>query len=291
MSDIGEAILLCAILGVLVIILVMVCLHLYQIFEEPGIQKRMRQLRKPVQPWVTVLLFTRNNDATVEASLKALVHSRYHQYDIVVVDDGSSDQTRTQLQEFIKNHPKITINHLRRRMRTSSDAALKAGYRKSKKGEVVISLKAGTIVPASFLKRAVAVKQQQTHCTMRVREPIAIDSFSSIVKTLRNLVWHHSRKVEVSDAKNITVLKDSVHVDFLGIIILGALIVASLLAHEVIIYWYSWLIVTSYVAAVIWLHEEKVRTKLSLSFSALSALFLLPVASIVMAFSQFHSRN
>lgn len=291
MSEVLGTLFLFFALATLLAIIVLICVHLYQIFEEPAIQKRMRQLRKPVQPWVTVLLYARNNEASIEASLKALLRSHYHHYDIVVVDDCSRDGTFLRVRNFITIHPESPVNYLHRRVHQTTRDALKAGYRKSKKGKVVISLQAGTLVSPSFLKRAVAIKQQRMQLTMRVSEPVSTDSLSGIIQTLKNLVWHHMYQVQVSDAKNINAVKRQIQFDFLGVFILAAIILTSLAIHEAIIFWYSWLIVTSYVWAVIWLNEEKIRIKLRLTFSALSALFLLPVASIVMVFSQVRTRN
>jgi cellulose synthase/poly-beta-1,6-N-acetylglucosamine synthase-like glycosyltransferase len=291
MSEVLGTLFLFFALATLLAIIVLICVHLYQIFEEPAIQKRMRQLRKPVQPWVTVLLYARNNEASIEASLKALLRSHYHHYDIVVVDDCSRDGTFLRVRNFITIHPESPVNYLHRRVHQTTRDALKAGYRKSKKGKVVISLQADTLVSPSFLKRAVAIKQQRMQLTMRVSEPVSTDSLSGIIQTLKNLVWHHMYQVQVSDAKNINAVKRQIQFDFLGVFILAAIILTSLAIHEAIIFWYSWLIVTSYVWAVIWLNEEKIRIKLRLTFSALSALFLLPVASIVMVFSQVRTRN
>jgi cellulose synthase/poly-beta-1,6-N-acetylglucosamine synthase-like glycosyltransferase len=290
-NDILNAIFLLFVLATLVAIIGLVCMHLYQIFEEPGLQKRMRQLRKPIQPWVTVLLYAHNDETTIEASLKSLLRSNYYCYDIVVVDDRSTDATAKRVQDFIASHQKISISLLRRRVKHTAQGALKAGYRKSKKGKIVVSLRAGTIVQSSFLKRAVATKQERPQIVLRVTEPIALESLSSIIQSLVNLVWHRSYKVQVSDVKNITFVNKPARVELIGPFVLAALIFTSIILKEGIVLWYSWLIVTGYVYAVIWLNEAKIRYKLRLTFSGLSALFLLPVASIVMALSQPHSRN
>jgi di/tricarboxylate transporter len=95
----------------------------------------------------------------------------------------------------------------------------------------------------------------------------------------------------VSDNKNIVAIKKPVRLDFLFGLVSVSIVVLSFVIHEPVIVWYSWLIVTGYLFATIWLKEEKVRTKIKLTFSAFSALFMLPVASVVMSFSQRRSRN
>lgn len=291
MSELVEVLFLCISAVVLVLLLTLICLHLYEIFEEPKIQKEMRRLRKSAQPWVTVLVYARNSEATIGQSLQSLARSRYYYYDIVVVDDNSHDKTVQKVQQFKQAHPRMYINTLRRRTHGSTEQALRAGYRKSRKGEVIISLQAGVIIGSSFIKRAAAVSRLHESYTLRVREKVQIHSLSEIIHSLENIIWQRSYKAQIGTAKNSMRIKKSVNLDFVGVTMLLVLILTSVLIHEEIIYWYSWLIATSYVAAVIWLYDEKIKTKLTLSFSAIPALFLLPVASIVMAFSQFHSRN
>ena len=263
MSELLKIIFLFFAVFALLAIMTLIFIHLHQILKEPKIQKRMRTLRKPVQPWVTVLLYSYNSESLVGPSLKALLRSYYHNFDIVVINDFSNDSTK----------------------------ALKKGYSKSYKGEVVLSLRAGTIVSPSFLKRAVAIKGKREQLTVRVSELLYVNSLTAIIHSLSSLVWQRTYKVKISDNKNITAIKKPVRLDFLFALLFGAVVALSFIINEPIIVWYSWVIITGYLFAAIWLREEKVRTKLILAFSAISALFMLPVASVVIRFSQLSSRN
>ena len=247
----------------LLAVIVLIFMHLFQIFEEPNIQKRMRKLRKPVQPWVTVLLYARNNEAGVRSSVKALLRSHYHNFDIVIVNDYSGDTKK----------------------------ALKMGYRKSEKGEVVMSLEAGDIVTPSFIKRSVAIKAKRKQVTMRISKPTPMNSLIEIFQSLNNLLWQRACKVRISDADTILLPKTALHYDFLITLLFIGIVSLSLIIKEPIILWHSWLIVTSYLLAIIWLKEDRVRTKLQLSFSAFSALFFLPVSIVAVFLSQLYSRN
>jgi len=263
MSELLTFVFLFAALTVLVYILILLFVHLYQIFEEPNIQRKIRKLRKPVQPWVTVLLYSHGDQDAIDASVKALLQSHYHNFDIVVVKDFSRDAKK----------------------------ALKKGYEKSQKGEVVITLQAGTIASRSLIKRAVVLKGQRLQFALRMNEPVFVNSFTGILQTLDDLFWQRASKAQVSDAKNISVCKTSKRFNFALLFIFVAIAVASVMVNDSIVLWYGWLIITGYLLAVIWLREEKVKIKLQLSFSAFSALFMLPVASIAMKLSQFRTRN
>lgn len=260
MSEMLGIIFLFFVLATLAAIIVRIFMHLYQIFEEPNIQKRMRKLRKPVQPWVTVLVCAGGNESNVAVSLGSLRKSYYHHYDIVVAKD-------------------------------SSLKALKAAYQKSHRGEVVITMKAGAEVLPSFIKRAVATKERRTQVRLAVRNSTSITSLGGIVVSLRNVLWQRAHNVWVSDSKHIHGVENQPQLYGVDIAVFVAIILVSILTHETIIFWYSWLVATSYLCAIIWLDEETIRTKVRLTFSAFSALFLLPVASVVALFSQGFSRN
>ena len=278
-------------LAVLVFIIILIFIHLYQIFEEPAIQSKMRTLRKTKQPWVTVLLYARNSEATVIESLKAVLKSRYYNYDIVIIDDRSEDRTSQLVKDFAAAHSAARITLLKRRVKRSAAEALQAGYRKSKRGEVVVSIKAGVIISNSFLKRAVASKAKKEQLTLKVDSRISMNSLNEITQSLSAFFWQRSYKITVSDAKNIALSKNQIKYDFLGVIIFAFIILSSIFLQEMIIIWYCWLIITGYLCAVIWLHEESIVSKLRLTFSAISAFFLLPVASLVVSFSQLNSRK
>ncbi len=278
------------ILAMLVLVMVLIFMNLYEIFEEPAIEKRMQQLRKPVQPWITVLLYARDNEATIEAALNALVKNKYYNYDIVVVNDRSKDRTLERINSFLEGRSKIPITVVNRRKKDTAQSALDAGYRKSKHGKIVISLRATTIVSPGFIKRAVAVKNTHQQVTLRLRESSSTTTLGGIANTLSNFLWLQTNKAIVSDPKNITLTKLEVRPDFIAVLLLIGIVSVSILTKEAIIIWYSWIIVTSYLVAVIWLNSEGLNTKLKLSFSAVSALFLLPVSSCIQAISQSRSR-
>jgi len=263
MSELIELIFLFLALFTLAGIVTLIFIHLYQIIKEPSIQKRMRQLRKPVQPWVTVLLYSRKDSNLTAGTLRSLLRSYYHNFDIVIVNDFSNDATN----------------------------ALKKGYAKSLKGEIVISLQAGVVVPRAFLKRAVVLKRQRDHITVRVSEPLRFGSLGEIFQSLSSLVRQKTHKVRIGNSKNILAVNNSIRLDILADIFFVIVIGASFVYQEPSIIWYSWLIFTGYLFASIWLREEKVRSKIKLSFSAFSALFILPVASVFGRLSQRYSRN
>jgi len=291
MSETIDVVFIFLVLAMLVFVIILICFQLYQIFEEPGMQKDMKKLRPQAQPWVTVLLYARNDERTIEDSLRSIIKNQYTAFDVVVIDDRSTDTTLLKVQNFIKRHPAKHVAVIKRRVKRSCRQALAAGYRKSKRGKIVISIQAGTLFPSTFLKRAVVMKGSKTQLSLPVRPPIATNSLSEIITALGTVLWQQSYTVWVSDAKNMRMPARPIRYDVFAIGILLSLFLVSGLAQEATVLWYGWVLITGYLVAVIWLHEEKVATKLKLTFSAIPALFLLPVAGFIMNIPQFRYRN
>lgn len=123
-------------------------------------KKQMRKLRANKQPAVTVLIYVHSRSSDPPQVLAALSRMRYKQFDVVIVDDTFNSGTTAEWQEAgrrYKNH--VSIRVLRRRRRTSAGAALLAGYKKSQRGDLVITLPADIMLDEGLIKRAVATWQ------------------------------------------------------------------------------------------------------------------------------------
>lgn len=291
MSELLVLIFLTVALVLLVYLLVLICQNLYDIFEEPKIQKRMKLLTKNKQPSVTVLVYARSSAATIGDCLESFAKNKYENFDIVVVNDRSKDTTAKIVKQFIKNHPKIAMKLSNSYKFKNDNKTLQAAYKKSKRGEVVISLRATTIVPNNFIKRAVATKFHNDYAKLYVDEPAAMNTLTEIIKTLNNLVWQRSKQVMVSDAKNIMPVKLEVNPEIIGSIVFILILSVSIITNEIIILWFCWLIVTAYIFSLIWLKQQRVTEKMLLTFTAISALFLLPISSALQGYLKLRSRN
>lgn len=229
----------------------------------------MRRLRRPVQPWVTVIIYGKRDNAQYEASLRSVRRNRYHAYDIVTVGP---------------------------RAKTYQTA-----YRKSQRGKLVIYLPAGCVVDRNFIKRAVALRT--TQCEWRVAIellPARVYGLLGILQELRDTVWARPMVVEasISAALRYKKIPDSRAVYSQKVVSNTLHVIAVLLIAIAVWYegsdalWYIWVIVTIYLLILIWLRYETTPSeRWKLSFVVPSALFLLPVSSIIVAFFQLFTRK
>lgn len=74
---------------------------------------RHRAARTPLpQPSVSVLVPARNEEATIGACVTSLLHQNYPEFDVIVLDDGSTDSTGAILDALAEAYPRLKVAHV-----------------------------------------------------------------------------------------------------------------------------------------------------------------------------------
>jgi peptidoglycan-N-acetylglucosamine deacetylase len=92
-------------------------------------------------PFVSVVVPAHNEERVIIRTLDSLLASDYPNFEIVVVDDGSSDATYDRVVEKFSNEPRVTIYT---KANGGKAAALNFGWQKAS-GDVIIALDADTL--------------------------------------------------------------------------------------------------------------------------------------------------
>lgn len=93
------------------------------------------------QPFVSVVVPAYNEEKVICRTIESLLDSNYKNFEIIVVDDGSSDKTFEVANENFGNHEKIRIYH---KENGGKAEALNYGWRHAE-GEIIVALDADTI--------------------------------------------------------------------------------------------------------------------------------------------------
>lgn len=120
------------------------------------LQVIVAKLRKPRQPHITVLVYAKNNEATIEACLRSISRSNYKNYDIVVVDNMSTDSTKQIVANYKRKYPTLPLYFFGKRKANHRLIALQQGYKKSQRGDTVLVLDAASIIDLTLLKECIA---------------------------------------------------------------------------------------------------------------------------------------
>jgi poly-beta-1,6 N-acetyl-D-glucosamine synthase len=105
---------------------------------------RHEQVFKPEQkyfnPPVSIIVAAYNEEKVIERTIRSLLAARYPEFEIIVVDDGSSDRTSEVVQEHFLNHPKV---QLIKKENGGKSSALNVGIERAKY-EIIVGLDADT---------------------------------------------------------------------------------------------------------------------------------------------------
>jgi len=272
-----------------------------RIDRELLIAKTMRRLNKKNQPAVTVLVYAHNQQAHIERTLRALKNNRYHAFDVVVVDDDSDDQTSQIVKQFSTRYPKAPIQLLRRRTQTTTNQALQAGYKKSQRGSIVMTVIPGAPIDALMIKRTVASQNERESWRVSMREGLGGQlRISDIGIFLEKYYWQQSERVHAYAApafkRQTAIAPTSAYADGItaaaSILCFVFLLIAAFYVVGMQALWYGWIIVTAYGLVAVWVrYGESLRDRLVLTLSIPLALFLIPTTSLVRGISQLYSRK
>jgi glycosyltransferase involved in cell wall biosynthesis len=122
--------------------------------QRKAIELQTRRLQRN-RPHVTVLVYAKNSASTTLDCLASILKNRYRQYDIVVVNNKSTDQTKVMLALFQRNHPTARLYVYNKRKSSTVRVSLQQAYRKSQRGTIILTLRSDSILSRTFIKEAV----------------------------------------------------------------------------------------------------------------------------------------
>jgi glycosyltransferase involved in cell wall biosynthesis len=165
-------------------------------------------LRKPRQPHVTILIYGTDTSMTLEVCLRSIWQSRYRNYDIVVVDNSSTNRPGQTLQDYRRTYPKRSLYFYKKRKVHGRLTALQQGYGKSQKGDIVLVLDAtATISPTLIREAATRFVIDDTLQVLRLNEHSrGVDGVASLATRLLYL----SRNFFLKSATLLAVARSTV---------------------------------------------------------------------------------
>ena len=84
------------------------------------------------EPFVSVVVPTHNRAQMVERCLRALAAQTYSSFEVIVVDDGSRDDTQAVLQRFAAAHPQLALTLLQNDPQRGANASRNRGIAESR---------------------------------------------------------------------------------------------------------------------------------------------------------------
>lgn len=97
--------------------------------------------RYRLRPTISVVIPVYNEEVVIKKTVKAVLHSQYPITEVIVVDDGSTDQTAFIVEKAFRNNPRVKVI---RKQNGGKASALNLGFRKAL-GDIIITIDADTV--------------------------------------------------------------------------------------------------------------------------------------------------
>lgn len=235
--------------------------------KDTAMQSALKQLTKKVQPTITILVYGQKGDGKTEATVRSVRASQYAYFDVVVA-----------------------YTHL------PPTRSYRAAYRRSKRGEIVVCLKAGEQLDPVFLKRAVLAQYNRSRWWVTVRQPADVGGVTGVAKELQAALWGDTTSIEVCTRRALLTSQPlvrrapNVSIVVALLLIAGACLASAYVGLQAL--WYIWLLFTLYLFMVLWLESRSPFAQtLKTSLGVPSALFFVPVSSLVEGIFQLATRK
>jgi cellulose synthase/poly-beta-1,6-N-acetylglucosamine synthase-like glycosyltransferase len=121
-------------------------------FRKDALPKKRSRTPKPL---VSVVIAAHNEEFTIARTLDSVRKSSYRKLEIIIVDDGSTDNTKKVVREYIKKYPKANIKLMYKQKNVGKGQALNHGMRNGAKGELIMTLDADSLLGKKSVAHAV----------------------------------------------------------------------------------------------------------------------------------------
>ena len=110
-----------------------------------------------MKPLVSVIVPLYNAAPYIGEALESIIASTYRPIEVIVMDDGSKDDSRTIAEAFAKAHPEVTVMH---QPNAGASAARNRAIRASH-GEYILPVDADNKIHPLYIEEAQAVLEKQ----------------------------------------------------------------------------------------------------------------------------------
>jgi biofilm PGA synthesis N-glycosyltransferase PgaC len=109
-----------------------------------------------LHPRVTILVPAHNEEKVIERCLQSIFKNAYPNFDVMVVNDASTDATKHIVNLYAKLHPEYKLRVIHRHTNTGKGAALNYALTRYVKSKFVMMLDADSVLAPNAIERAIS---------------------------------------------------------------------------------------------------------------------------------------
>ncbi|OFD57663.1 N-glycosyltransferase [Bacillus mycoides] len=132
------------------------------------------------RPFVSVVIAAYNEEKVIAKTIRSILDSNYREFEVIVVDDGSKDDTSKVIQETFYKHPKV---RLIQKENGGKSSAMNLGFQKST-GEIIVTLDADTIIAQDAI--SLMIRHFEDHNVAAVSGNVKVGNRRNLLTT-----WQH----------------------------------------------------------------------------------------------------
>lgn len=145
-------------------------------------------------PFFSVIIPAYNSGKTIQRAVNSIVHQNFHSYELVVVDDGSTDQTFNICEKISLEHPEVKIFS---KPNGGVSSARNYGLNKAN-GEYIIFLDADDVMLQDSLNSIYGIAKKE-----KTPDLILCDVKANYLKTKnQNLALHNLKNPQIENYDN-----------------------------------------------------------------------------------------
>lgn len=119
------------------------------------VRRQAQAKKREKRPLVTVIIPAHNEEKSIARCLDSVRRSTYRKLQIIVVDDKSTDSTRSIVWHYIKAHPNWSISLMRKNTNVGKGEAMNHVLKHGAKGDLIMTLDADSQIGKKAIKNAV----------------------------------------------------------------------------------------------------------------------------------------
>ena len=118
-------------------------------------QSKIKKNRSKIRPKITILIPAHNEEKSIIRCLESIRKNSYRKFQVIVIDDKSSDNTRKLVAEYIKKNSKRNVKLMYKQNNVGKAMALNHALRTGVEGSLVMTLDADTVLHKNAISCAV----------------------------------------------------------------------------------------------------------------------------------------
>lgn len=153
-----------------------------------GIKNPTSQARKDVEPLISVIVTSYNYEKYIEMTLTSLCTQSYRRFEVIVVDDGSKDNSISVIKRFAEQHENIRMYTHEHNCNKGIIASILLGVEKSN-GEYIAFCESDDYWSTDHLEKIVELIQTQEDATI-ISNNIELFGDTECVKARQGYIDH-----------------------------------------------------------------------------------------------------